>query len=601
VEAGSKPEGRLVAAYRRSWLGPRGGTILGWVALVAVLAWFQGQASWKSLQTGLLPFRINDDAQQQIFPFFRYLKPNAFANDYIADYYLACYPLGYRGLYAVAAQLGIDPTQLSHWLPHLLWLLTLLGLGAVAHKLGGRLAVLCAVGLALGSNVYLGRIAGGLPRSFGFPILAGSLVALAYARVWWCAACVLCGALFYPVTGIISGLSLAGWLLLPRQAGLGPSSWRWSRRLTVLAGTAALAILLLLPSAVSCGRFGAVVRPWETSEFPEAGPGGRYSSESRAPFAGFFASSPRALDAALLGGEKPWSAEARRWLLEGQRKPRQASHYRALIGGLLVLGLLGWLGLLIRQPAARRVLLLGIASGIGYTVASLVAPYAYLPERYVAYSVPLLGTLVVATALAGLLPASLKQGWQRWARTLAMGGYVAALLWLLGGRVASRAGLSVDLRQEKPLFAQIAALPENALVAGWPKGAMNRVPYASRRRVLLNHEVHQAFHKDYIAEMRRRMRALIDAYFATSVEPILRLRDEFGVTHLLIDRSHFKRKPPGYFQPYRGWIAERSAAARGRRFELPRQIAAASVYSYKSYELLELDRIELPRAERDVP
>jgi hypothetical protein len=584
----------VAAGDTRRRLGAWSAELLGWLAVLGVLAWFQGASVLASARQLLSPERINDDAQQQIFPFFRYLESSAFTTDYIADYYLACYPLGYWGLYAGAARLGIDPTAMSRSLPLLLWLITILGLGATAHKLGGKLAALAAVGLALGSGIYMGRIAGGLPRSFGFPIIAAALVGLAYARVWWCAACVITGALFYPVAGVISGLSLAGLLLLVRYSGLCATRWTWRRRIALLGGTAALAVALLLPSAISCGRFGQVVRPSDTTEFPEAGRGGRFSSESRAPFPGFFKSCQDPLDKSLLGGWRPWATAPRSWLLGGQKQPRNSVNYRATMDLLLFLVLLGGVGLFAFQAAARRVLLLGVASVVGYTVARLVVPFAYLPERYVAYAVPLLGTLAVSTCVGGLIPPSFAPGYRRWVKWAVVGSYVAGLLWFLGGRASPTAGLSVDLRQNGKVLKAIAALPEDAVVAGWPKGLMNRVPYASRRRVLLTHETHQAFHKGYIEEMRRRMRGLLAAYFATSPEPLIALRDELGVTHLLVERQHLGRKAPRYFRPYNDWIAEYRAAAKGQSYELSRQMRTASVLSYKNYELLDLSRIQSP-------
>ena len=97
--------------------------------------------------------------------------------------------------------------------------------------------------------------------------------------------------------------------------------------------------------------------------------------------------------------------------------------------------------------------------------------------------------------------------------------------------------------------------------------------------------------------MRVRMRALIDAYFATSLEPVERLRDDHGVTHLLIERAHFGRRPPVYFKPFDGWINAARRAARGKRYELPAQIGAASIFSFAGFELLDLSRLS-PRPAR---
>ncbi len=580
-------------ARTRAWLEPRS-SLIGWAAVLAIITWFQGRALLDSIEYTFGPLRLNDDARQQIFPLFRYIdQPSAFATDYIASYYLACFPLGYWLLYAGTAKLGIDPVLTSHVLPHLLWLLTAVGLASVAHKLAGKLGALCMLGLCLGSDIYLRRMGGGLPRSFGFPVLTLALVGLAYARERWCVAAVLVGALFYPVSGVISGLALAGALLLPQRAGCSMSSRSLRGRLILLSTTAAVSIAVLVPSLIESQQYGSPVRPSELAEYPEIGPGGRYWDNSRPPFKGFIKSVPDALDPALLAAAQPWSPAARSWLAGDARRPWEGRNYRRVLWGLLALAVAGGLGLVLREPAARRVALLGLASALGYNVAVVAMPYAYLPERYSIYSGALLGTLLVSTCIAGLLPA-LADRWRR-LRAPLMGAYVALILWLFAGRVPEAAGVNLDLTGDEPLLNAIAALPPDSLIASWPRGFANNLPYATRRRALVTFETHQAFHRGYIEEMRGRMRALIDAYFATSPEPIERLREQFGVTHLLIQRSHFKRRPPTYFKPFDGWIQQARQAARGHRYELPSQIAPASIYRFRDFELLDLSRIR-PRS-----
>ena len=38
-------------------------------------------------------------------------------------------------------------------------------------------------------------------------------------------------------------------------------------------------------------------------------------------------------------------------------------------------------------------------------------------------------------------------------------------------------------KSSQPLFAAIAALPKNSLIAGWPYGEMKNIEYAARRNV----------------------------------------------------------------------------------------------------------------------
>jgi hypothetical protein len=91
--------------------------------------------------------------------------------------------------------------------------------------------------------------------------------------------------------------------------------------------------------------------------------------------------------------------------------------------------------------------------------------------------------------------------------------------------------------------------------------------------------------------MRRRAQAVFAAYFATTPEPILELRDLHGVTHLLIDFGLLER-PPSYFQPFDDDVDRAVAAARGKAFEVLRQAATAAVHRDSRYLLLDLSRID---------
>ena len=85
------------------------------------------------------------------------------------------------------------------------------------------------------------------------------------------------------------------------------------------------------------------------------------------------------------------------------------------------------------------------------------------------------------------------------------------------------------------------------------------------------------------------MDALVDAYLARSVEPLVRLRDEFGVTHLLVEKRHFDGHPPSYFAPFEARIHDRLNALGGTLpAGLQPEQAVAVVYQDPSVVLLDL-------------
>ena len=62
----------------------------------------------------------------------------------------------------------------------------------------------------------------------------------------------------------------------------------------------------------------------------------------------------------------------------------------------------------------------------------------------------------------------------------------------LGGRGSPVAGLNVDLRQSRGFYAELAPCPKDAMIAGWPIGVVDNIPYVAQRQVLVNLECHGA-------------------------------------------------------------------------------------------------------------
>jgi hypothetical protein len=205
------------------------------------------------------------------------------------------------------------------------------------------------------------------------------------------------------------------------------------------------------------------------------------------------------------------------------------------------------------------------------------------------YSVPIL--LVLLIPAAGAAIGARLSGRRFAAFGEAAGVIVMAAIVLLpfGGRGSTDAGLNTDAESQRPLYDFLRGLPKDVLIAGWPTDVDN-VPYVSRRQVFISYELHQVLHQGYADEMRRRMRALIDAYFATDQSALVRLRDEFGVTHLIFQQSRLE-EPPTYFRPFSVWARKAFNDGTGVGFEIPRQVEAATVFSDGPFVVLDLRRL----------
>jgi hypothetical protein len=165
------------------------------------------------------------------------------------------------------------------------------------------------------------------------------------------------------------------------------------------------------------------------------------------------------------------------------------------------------------------------------------------------------------------------------------------LLLVVGARGVSGAGVTLRVPPfEVSFYRAIESLPPNALVAGFPGGAIDNVPYLSRRSALVTRETHMPFHARFTELVRERMRGLVHGYFASSRAELVQFRDRFHVTHLLVERHHFLSPPP-YFAPFGPEIEAAFRRGKALGFEVERVVNQARVAEVGGLVLLDLSKL----------
>jgi hypothetical protein len=468
----------------------------------------------------------------------------------------------------------VGVAALSKALPLVLLTVSLACIGRIAHKLSGFSAVLGAVSLALGSGYVLGRMVGGLPRGFALPLLAAGALCLVEGRVRTLALLAAVSVGFYPAAGLTLGAALALLLLLPSRDRGSAAGWSIRRRLGVLVVTAGAAGIVVAPTALRLRPWGPAIGPNLAREYPETGPNGRFDPVDRAPFPALPKAALGPLQAAVVTeGDAPIRALSLR------------SWGRWLAPLFVFFGLGGWAVLARRRSDVRRLLLFPVALALCHTLALVAEPLLFLPERYVAYGIPLLALLAAPTALGALRESP--RAWWRAAPLV----YNVLLLVALGGTGVFWTGYTVAVpKQDRALYERLATLPKNAVIAAFPNEINDTIPYLTRRSVFLAREAHMPFHAGYTEMMRGRARALFSAYFTPSVDELTKFRNEWGVTHLLVHASDFQSRPT-YFAPFDPDVALAFTRGRDQGFAALHLRSRAEVFTAGGYSLLDLDRL----------
>jgi hypothetical protein len=547
--------------------------LLVWLVLALVLALRHGRTIFAHLRLSTDPYVFADDVRILIYPQLRLEDPALFAGDPTVAYYLASLPDGYALLYRTLGPL-FGVIALSKGLPYVLFAGTLVCLGATAWRLAGGAAALGTLSLTLGSGYLLARMVGGLPRGFAPLLLAAGALALVLGRARLLAALTFVAASIYPVVALTLGVALTLLLAMPPDSRGCTRRWSLRNRALLLAGTAALSGLVLLPSLLRLRPWGSAIGPSLLAAYPEAGPFGRFDPADRPPFPALPAAALEPLKTAVVG-DGPAFFEA----LSAR------AHAEWLVPLLAVLACIGFSVLAWRQIEARRFALLPAAIVLCHTLALLVEPRLFLPERYVAYGVPITALLVLPAALGALRSAE-----RAWVRAIPW-GLVVTLLVTLGACGVPWSGLSVHVpKEERPLHDAIARLPKSAVIAGFPSETNDSIPYLARRSVLLARETHMPFHTRYAVLMRERARALFQAYFAASRDSLRDIRDRYGVTHLLIDRRHFVNRPV-YFAPFDADVARAFDAGKRDGFAVNGVSEEARVAEVGNFALVDLGKL----------
>ena len=558
-----------------------------------VLYWPGIQHHWNTAKN---PYFVPYDAAQYIPAFFKFEAKDPIPTTYAKEYFLnAVCPVLYKWSLRFAAQFG-DVRHFQLGMMYLAYAVFIAVLGRLGWLLGGAALSFAVVALTISAWIFIGLgFIGGAPRMYGYPLMSLILYALIMDRPNLLASAVVLGGLLYPIIAVIGGLCLTGWMLLKPFSGKGlVAQWGLSRRLATVALVGLLTVVGLVPLMLGSEPYGRRVVASDVAHYPEAGPDGNYRLYDQLPYKLFGYEFVTYLIGPLYSHGDPIV----RWLNVHETLEQMTLLLVLALTGITVLIVIirGMRSGLKEDHGGARLRLMSffIVSGILHVVAWFASPYMYIPTRYFMFSLPFVVTLLFPWSLYILLARVPRLRSSRLLRDLMFLGVICAYLVAFGGRGNVEFTAATVETPAQPLFDAIAALPKDAVIAGWPVGALRKVEYATRRNAFLTGDLHQVLHLTFLKVMRERMDALFDAYLSTDAAPLYRLRQEFGVTHLLVETRDFidPKHAPEYFAPWRSRIQPRLREIKGKEYLMNGSLQKqAAIFNQNGLVLLDLAKL----------
>ena len=544
-------------------------------------------------QQSLTQYSVQDDARQHVFWMRRFLDPELFPHDLIADYFQSVAPWGYTNLYHLFAAVGIDPIVLSKYIPILLGLITTAYcFGVCLEILPVPVAGFMAV-VMFNQNLWIeDDLVSATPRAFVYPLLLGFLYYLLRGSLLPCLGAIALQGLFYPQCVFIS----AGVLVLrvlhleirrrgdaeTRRRGdtetrrhgdnspfpIPHSPFPNNKQQTTnnnyfYAAGLGVALLVLLPYALTNSPFGPIITVDEAKSLPEFWPGGRST---------FFRNNPWLF---WLGG--------RSGIL-----PDMPVTPLILCTGFLLPILLRYPSRLplVKEIKGKVVILaqLMLASLGMFVAAHLFLFKLHLPNRYTSYSFRITIALAAAIALTIILDAIFTWAQQQTntqlhskivvetdAETRGRGDVdkmnvlplsATSYKWYkpgFSGRKVVAVGTAVllaiiitlypqtwrhfprtqyQLGQLPELYEFFAQQPKDILIASLAEEA-NNLPTFAQRSILVGSEYAIPYHTGYYQQFRQRVLDLIQAQYSPNLAEVQEFIAKYHIDFWLLDSAAF--------------------------------------------------------------
>ena len=510
-----------------------------WLSLSLGFAFVCG---WLAIKEGFSgEWIVQDDARQHVFWMLRYLDPQLYPNDLIADYFQSVAPIGYTTLYKLAAAAGINPLVFNKLLPPVIgfiatWYAFLLCKQIIPIPLGCFITT-----LLLNQTLWMkDDIISGTPRAFVYPLFLAFLYYFAKRSLIPCAI----------------AIALLG-----------------------------VAFVVMLPYALNVSEFGPTITRKEALQLPDFYEKGR-SKFFKANFWDYLVGGGRS-------GLLPRSLYTPVTLIFGFFLPI-IMNFKGKFPLLKQITQKIWL-----------LLHLILVSVFMFILAHAVLFKLHLPSRYTGHSFRIVISFAAGMVLTSMLDALWRQVKipQNRLNIRTIGEKI--LTGLLASAIAISILFYPSFVEDFPstnykggnapaLYEFFQQQPKDIMIASLVPEADN-LPTFTQRSILVSREYAIPYHMGYYGPYRQRAIDLITAQYSTDIEVVKALIRQYNITFWLLEEASFI---PDYVHD-NNWIRQhepvaQEAIASLRQGNIPALIAykdSCTVFSDGRYTVLSADCI----------
>jgi hypothetical protein len=510
-------------------------------------------SQWSALTN---PYVIMDDVRQQTYWMQKWRDPELFQNDLLSEYAQNYVSWGVQAIYALTAPF-IDPLQFGKIVSGILYLVTAGFLFGLGSRFKDELTPVLVVCVFCFFGDFMERIAGGIPQSFGYPLLAAYLYFLSGNNLIGAGLALLLASVFIPYVFMLCLVTHGLYLIYNYHyaiIGIFQKSGEQSESVietsnsptqqprsfpTITAGV----VVSVLLAAAGCVFMALKYIFFKTDRFGELVTAADMMGKIEYSSLGRFEIFP--VPSIFQEFIRPciFDLPFREW--------GPIAGWFFVVLGLIVVVYACTRKRWINDLSGFKVFgYLFVASFVLYFLARAVVFRLFLPSRYLELSLTVFycvgAAVCLREAFANLVPKRL------------IFPVLTTLLLVLAAVRLYHVGI-YDYSQHAKLYEFLRSTPKTSLMAGHPE-LMDNIPTFAQRKAFVTYELSHAWYTTYWDTIKKRTFDFFRAYYSDNPEEIRLFCRENGISYLLVRDEDFveERRKSGhvYFQPFGNYIRD---------------------------------------------